>query len=668
VLPQACGPVEFPLGDISFADAVVAYEPVITPDNLPLESIRDPQQALGPPNYVADSNFAGQAVTLGSGGRLTLQFLDNTIIGDGTAAPDLWIAEVGIEVEDTIVEVSGDGSTWAPVGEVSGTTCGVDLDAFGFGPEDRFTFVRLTDDPNTGDPPDSSGNDSPGADIDAVGAISTAPVVTQPVTPSPVTPPVTPPGDDSAAQATIAAQATRIAELEAGTGLTPTPSPAAMPPTIPPTIPLPQGTETAPATPMAMDFVTPDPAECTVTPRTPESLAAIAATPDQAAIDALAAARIDPALTIPEGPPADAATTDAVGQTYRLMLACFNAGNDLAAYALWTDAALRQIAAQPPTGAPTPVPVEERSAFRLAEVRTLGDGRVAAVWEERNPLFSLTLVQILERQGDRYIVADTVDVAATPPASAPPAATPPAVTPPTATAQVATAPATAPPAPTPPTPLTPEPPPSPTMPPPTVPPPTVPPATVPPPTVPPPTATTDTGTTDTGTEEGIPPAADFITPDPAECTIAPRTAEELAALAVTPDQAALDALEAALADETLTIPEGAPADAVTTAAVVETYRLMIACFNAGNDLAAYALWSDAALRQAVAEPPTGEPTPLPVEEREAFRVSEVRLLPDGRVVAVVEGRSPLFTTTLVQVLERQGDRYVVAATVDIVFA
>jgi hypothetical protein len=101
---------------------------------------------------------------------------------------------------------------------------------------------------------------------------------------------------------------------------------------------------------------------------------------------------------------------------------------------------------------------------------------------------------------------------------------------------------------------------------------------------------------------------------------------------------------------------------------VETYRLMIACFNAGNDPAAYALWSDAALRQVVAEPPTGEPTPLPVEEREAFRVSEVRLLPDGRVVAVVEGRSPLFATTLVQVLERQGDRYIVADTVDIVFA
>jgi hypothetical protein len=101
---------------------------------------------------------------------------------------------------------------------------------------------------------------------------------------------------------------------------------------------------------------------------------------------------------------------------------------------------------------------------------------------------------------------------------------------------------------------------------------------------------------------------------------------------------------------------------------VDTYRLMIACFNAGNDLAAYALWSDAALRQVLAEPPTGEPAPVPVEEREAFRVSEVRLLPDGRVVAVVEGRSPLFTTTLVQVLERQGDRYIVADTVDLVFA
>jgi hypothetical protein len=146
-----------------------------------------------------------------------------------------------------------------------------------------------------------------------------------------------------------------------------------------------------------------------VTPRTAEELAALAASPDQAATDALAAAQVDPALTVPEGAPADEAITAAVVASYRLMVACFNAGNDLAAHALWTDDALRQIAAQPPTGEPTPLAEAERSAFRVAEVRMLADGRVVAVMEERTPLFSVTLVQILERQGDHFVVADTVD-------------------------------------------------------------------------------------------------------------------------------------------------------------------------------------------------------------------------------------------------------------------
>ena len=177
----------------------------------------------------------------------------------------------------------------------------------------------------------------------------------------------------------------------------------------------PPGTDTSPApagpTAAAADFITPDPAECTIAPRTADTLAALVAAPDEAAADALAAARIDETLTVPDGAPADAATTAAVVATYRLMEACFNAGNDLAAYALWTDDALRQIQAAPPTSAPTPVPVAERSAFRVDEVRVLPDGRVVAVWEERTPLFTTTLVQVLVRQGDRHVVEDTVDAA-----------------------------------------------------------------------------------------------------------------------------------------------------------------------------------------------------------------------------------------------------------------
>ena len=137
----------------------------------------------------------------------------------------------------------------------------------------------------------------------------------------------------------------------------------------------------------------------------------------------------------------------------------------------------------------------------------------------------------------------------------------------------------------------------------------------------------------TGPDPGAqtPFSADFVTPDPAECTITPRTADELVVLAETPDQAAVDALEAAWFDPPLTVPDGAPADAAKTTAVVETYRLIVACFNAGNKLAVDALWTDDALRQFEARVPTGEPTPVPADMRAAFRVTEVRVLPDGRM-------------------------------------
>ena len=86
--PLPCGPVTFPHRAFSFADAVVDYRPGITADTLPPEGVRDPQQALGPPNFdPSTSSFAGHAVTLGSGGQLTLQFLDNVLTADGTATP-----------------------------------------------------------------------------------------------------------------------------------------------------------------------------------------------------------------------------------------------------------------------------------------------------------------------------------------------------------------------------------------------------------------------------------------------------------------------------------------------------------------------------------------------------------------------------------------------------
>ena len=80
----------------------------------------------------------------------------------------------------------------------------------------------------------------------------------------------------------------------------------------------PEGTDTSPATPTAAtaDFITPDPAECTATPRTLDALQALAAMPDVAAADALLTEMLTPGLDIPEGQPADAATAEAIRATF----------------------------------------------------------------------------------------------------------------------------------------------------------------------------------------------------------------------------------------------------------------------------------------------------------------------------------------------------------------
>jgi hypothetical protein len=48
-------------------------------------------------------------------------------------------------------------------------------------------------------------------------------------------------------------------------------------------------------------------------------------------------------------------------------------------------------------------------------------------------------------------------------------------------------------------------------------------------------------------------------------------------------------------------------------------------------------------------------------------VAEVLILPDGRVLAVAELRSPFGTGTFGYVLIQQGDRYLIDGIVDVVF-
>lgn len=160
--------VTFPEGAISFADSVVSYTPsLVAGGDLPSGTYSDPAAALGVPDWKSGPETG--SVSLGRGGILVLQFIDNLLTGSDDSKDDLWIFEIGTAVEDTFVDISTDGKNWLSLGKVTGSTSGIDIDFFGYGSSQSFSYVRLTDDPNE----NVHAGRFAGADIDAVGAIST---------------------------------------------------------------------------------------------------------------------------------------------------------------------------------------------------------------------------------------------------------------------------------------------------------------------------------------------------------------------------------------------------------------------------------------------------------------------------------------------------------------
>ena len=152
-----------------------------------------------------------------------------------------------------------------------------------------------------------------------------------------------------------------------------------------------------------------------------------------------------------------------------------------------------------------------------------------------------------------------------------------------------------------------------------------------------------------------PIATDAYMPKPADCRVAPISDELLAeswdvirAMRATPyappplDEAA-DPLDADEIDEA-EIPEGIPADAETIAAITALEQQYAACLNAGEFRRAAALVSEE-LRplsvafsesfHGVAIPATPIPPPL-TAQIPSVQVRGVRVLPDGRVAAIVD--------------------------------
>lgn len=100
--------------------------------------------------------------SLGCGGELVVQFKDNSLID--VPGPDLYVFEVGPDVEPTGLAVSQDGHTWIREGHYSGGKAEVDIAPY-VNAGDAFRFVKLVD------LRQACSGKTPGADIDAIGAI-----------------------------------------------------------------------------------------------------------------------------------------------------------------------------------------------------------------------------------------------------------------------------------------------------------------------------------------------------------------------------------------------------------------------------------------------------------------------------------------------------------------
>ena len=152
-----------------------------------------------------------------------------------------------------------------------------------------------------------------------------------------------------------------------------------------------------------------------------------------------------------------------------------------------------------------------------------------------------------------------------------------------------------------------------------------------------------------GAQEGT-PTADLDVPAPAECTVEPRSADELRALfravAATPVPTSPDA-----SPPPAVPPTGAPADEQTVAGISATWRQYMACLSAGDQARMFALLSDAMVRrQFVVDVAFGvsedalfaylaaTPVPLTPDQSVPFvPFEDVRVLSDGRVAVVGPG-------------------------------
>src|SRR5215204_4745288 len=149
------------------------------------------------------------------------------------------------------------------------------------------------------------------------------------------------------------------------------------------------------------------------------------------------------------------------------------------------------------------------------------------------------------------------------------------------------------------------------------------------------------GVSGVGAQDGS-PVADLDVPAPAECTVQPRSADELRGLFR--EVAATPIVDSPEASPTPAVPPtGAPADEQTVAEINATWRQFVACITSGDQARMFALLSDDMVRrQFVVDVAFGvtedalfaylAATPVPLLPDQSVPIppfDDVRLLSDG---------------------------------------
>ncbi len=137
------------------------------------------------------------------------------------------------------------------------------------------------------------------------------------------------------------------------------------------------------------------------------------------------------------------------------------------------------------------------------------------------------------------------------------------------------------------------------------------------------------------------PAAITGVPDPADCTIAPRSYDNLQALISTPV-----AISPAATPGAPTLPQGESVDAQTQASVLATIHEGVACINANKIMSLLAVYSDSFVNRFLSGQLLTEvqydrlltTQPLPPDKRtEIIKVEGMVKLPDGQIAVLIIG-------------------------------